>query len=209
MKIFICLFLISSYAFAAKHYISGVQKVTFRTGAGTDNKIIKMLETTSAVELLEQGETWSKVKDSSGEEGYVLNRFLSKDVPYVLRYKWIKSQYDKLKSSHGNLKDDFKEDQTQIDQLKMTVKTLEDQLKQTKNNYEELKLGSADYLGLKKKYDLTLASLEEQTTRVRELESKISIYYIKWFLAGAGVLFLGWLIGLFSRKKKNHSQLKF
>ena len=56
------LVLISANVFAAKSYISGVQKVTFRSGPGKTNKIIKMIESDAAVTVLEEGEEWTKVK---------------------------------------------------------------------------------------------------------------------------------------------------
>ena len=64
-------------------------------------------------------------------------------------------------------------------------------------------------LKLKKKYEKTEELLNSQTSKVKELQTKVSTYYIFWFLAGGGVLFLGWLIGLFSRKKKRSGSLSF
>lgn len=199
--------ILSFNAAAERNYISGVQKVTFRTGPGTDNKVLKMLETDSKVNLVEPGETWSKVEAQGGQEGYILNRFLTKEVPFVLKYKWQKAKFDKLKESTEKIKKQKSELAKQVAVLKSKLEIATQDLGSTKALYSELQVGSADYIGLKAKFESTTKSLNKQNIKVNSLESKISIYYIKWFLAGSGVLFLGWLIGLISRKKKSYSGL--
>ncbi|MFT6633626.1 MAG: SH3 domain protein [Bacteriovoracaceae bacterium] len=199
--------LVSINSIAATNYITGVQKVTFRTGPGTDNKIIRMLETDSKVETMEVGETWTKVKDANGDEGFVLSRFLVKDTPYKFRYEWLKNQHEKLKEKYAEVSKRNGEYDKELTGLKTELDTAKGELSSTAQSYTELKEGSTDFIGLKKKYDSTLKNLNAQTAKVEDLESKISIYYIKWFLAGGGVLFLGWLIGLMSRKKKSYSGL--
>lgn len=207
MKILIVLILSMTAisASAQRRYIDGIQKITFRTGPGTDNKIIRMLETNAKVTLLEEGEKWSKIKDAEGDEGYVLNRFITKQVPFVLQFKWMKSEYDKLKEKNEELTQTITTLKTELKDTKGKLSETETSLQSTQMNFEELKTGSADYIGLKKEYDMTVEKLKSQTRRVKKLEDQVDTYYIKWFLAGGSVLFLGWLIGLISRKKKRYT----
>lgn len=202
------LYLASLGTFAASNYITGIQKVTFRTGPGTDNKIIRMLETDSKVEVLESGETWTKVKDTQGDEGYVLSRFLNKSTPYKLRFDWLKKKHEKLQARDDERKVKNQELIAELKRLQEELVSLKSNLENTEKSFDELKDGSADYIGLKANYDKTVKKLSEQSKKVKDLESKISIYYIKWFLAGGGVLLLGWIIGLMSRKKKSYSGLR-
>jgi len=204
--LFVALFSLS--AFAAKSYISGVQKVTFRTGPGTDNKIIKMLATDQAITVMEAGETWTKVKDGEGNEGYVLNRFITTETPAILKYKWMKSKFEKQKKNMEVLAGNKGELGVQVKELQTKLANTTAALEQVTKEYEELKTGSADYIGLKTKYDSTVKTLTAQNNKVDTLESQISVYYIKWFLAGSGVLVLGWILGLISRKKKNYSSIR-
>jgi SH3 domain protein len=209
MKVLIALTIaiISFNTIAATNYITGVQKVTFRTGPGTDNKIIRMLGTDSKVETMEVGDTWTKVKDSTGEIGYVLSRFLVKNTPYKFRYEWLKAKHEKLENKASGTKTKNNELKEELASLRGELQTAKGELTSTTQSYSDLKEGSSDFINLKKKYDSAVTNLASQTAKVKDLESKISIYYIKWFLAGGGVLFLGWLIGLFSRKKKSYSGL--
>lgn len=208
IAIILSIFIYSHIILAKAHYISGIQKVTFRTGPGTDNKIIKMLATDEKITTLEVGETWTKVKDSENREGYVLNRFVTEEVPGILKFNHIKKKYDKLKEKKSSLKSENKLLTQQISKLNNELKTVKATLSTTEESFEQLTIGSADYIGLKKKYDQTLKNYEDKKERVVQLESQINMYYIKWFLAGGGVLILGWLIGLISRKKKNYSTLR-
>jgi SH3 domain protein len=195
----------STIAFGQKSYISSLQKVTFRTGPGTDNKIIRMILSDEKITILEAGEKWAKITDKSGTEGYVLNRFLSKDTPYSVRYTWLKSKFDKLELKNNTISKALKDIKTQLKETNSSLQTSENSLKEVNGSYEDLKAGSAEFLSLKKKYDQTLYQLKLKTNKVVELESKVNTHYIKWFLAGGGVLLLGWLIGLISRKKKGYS----
>ena len=193
IQLFIILVLISNVAFAKKNYISGSQRVTFRSGPSTSNKVIKMVESEEAVELLSAGDEWSKVRVSSGEEGYVLNRFLTSTIPYSYRYKWLKSEFDKLKESMEEIK-------TQNTEL-LTEQT---RLKQVEADFEELKKGSANYLDLKKKYEASEKESSKFNSEIDSLKSKVNMVYIYWFLAGAGVFLIGWIIGMIGRKKKGY-----
>lgn len=200
--------LLSATAFAKNTYISNLQKITFRTGPGTSNKIIRMIEANEKVTVLEQVDDWSKIKDKEGVEGYVMARFVTDEIPYVNRYKWLKKKYDRLQEKMAKIEESNK---TLNESLKTTqgeLTSAQTQLSDTSKSFEDLKTGSADYIGLKKKFESTVKELGVQNTRVKELEAHVSIYYIQWFLAGGGVLFFGWLIGMLSRKKKYSSSIK-
>ena len=207
--LFICVLSVASIsAIAQNRYVDGIQKVTFRTGPGTDNKIIKMVETNQKLTLIEEGEKWSKVKDSDGDEGYILNRFLTKDVPATLKYEYQKNQNKKLTEKNDELNETINKLKQELAASQTELTTTKTKLDKTQSNFTELKEGASDYIGLKERYNNTVIELERQTERVSQLEAQVNTYYIKWFLAGGGVLFLGWLIGLISRKKKYQSGIR-
>jgi SH3 domain protein len=211
MKIFLILLVLmfSLSAHSEKNYIKGIQKVTFRTGPGTDSKILKMMETDTPVTLLEVGEEWTKVKDSEGKEGYILSRFLSKEVPGSVRYQWLKTKYEKLQNNHNELKLKNTELTKILKNTEADLNKTSTELTTAQTEYDNLKSGSAEYLKLQSNYKKTNALLDDRSSKVIALESQLSKHYIYWFLAGGGVLFLGWLIGLQSRKKKSSGQLSF
>lgn len=203
MKKFVAAILLISVQLSfAKSYISGANRVTFRIGPGTENKIIRMLEKDEAVTVLEAGELWSKVRGSKGNEGYVMKRFLTEEIPWSVKYKWLLGQHKKLKEELRAIKEQKSELDKNLGEAKRELASTADHLRETSSEYEELKTGSANYLELKNMHDKTARELAGKTEEVELLKEKLSLYYFSWFLAGAGILLLGWLIGFFSKKKK-------
>lgn len=199
---------LSGVSQAQTRYVDGIQKVTFRTGPGTDNKIIRMIETNEKVTLLESGDTWAKVKDTDGNVGYILNRFVTKETPYIYRYKYQKNLVERLKEKEEKLEEEIKAFKKELSETKSELTTTKERLTTTEKSFTQLQEGSSDYIGLKKKFESTVLKLKKSTERMEKLEEQVNTHYIKWFLAGGGVLLLGWLIGLISRKKKYQSSIR-
>lgn len=197
INIFLITLILSTVAIAKKNYITSPQSVTFRSGPSVDNKIIKMIPSEDAVEVIEIGDEWSKVSDSSGTEGYVLNRFLTSEIPYSLRFKWLKSQMDKLKTESDDLSEKNKKLANNVEELK-----------KIEQEYIDLKAGSAEYLALKQKHENLIEASSKFENKISHLESRVTTIYIYWFLAGAGVFLLGWIVGIIGRKKRSQSSIR-
>lgn len=206
--IIILLLCLVTVVLAKDSYISGIQKITFRTGPGIDNKIIKMLSSGDKISVIEPGEVWAKVNDGNGNEGFVLTRFITDVIPIGAKYDSLKIKFDRLTEKTSSFSTENKGLKETINSLEKELSDTKGELVTTEKSFEELKKGSADYIGLKLKYDKVLLDLTQKSNRVKELESHVNIHYIKWFLAGAGVLLVGWLIGLISRKRKTYSGLR-
>ena len=97
---------------------------------------------------------------------------------------------------------------------KKLMDTLSDNRKALKNlqrQYDTLKTESADFLDLKKRFEKASHELTGQTRKAKELEKmveELQLYqYIKWFLAGSGVLPVGFIIGFSTKKHRRQSSL--
>lgn len=82
----------------------------------------------------------------------------------------------------------------------------------TKERYEKLVNDSGDVVKLQKERDLLATELQQKNQTLaeqqNELESLRFASSLKWFLAGAGVLIIGWLMGLaLHRRKKRFANL--
>jgi SH3 domain protein len=66
-------------------------------------------------------------------------------------------------------------------------------------------------LSLKKKYQEVSTQLAEQTKRANALDKELSglemNQYIKWFLAGSGVLLAGFIIGFSAKRGRRRPSL--
>ena len=80
-----------------------------------------------------------------------------------------------------------------------------------RTDYETLKADSAEFLNLKSKYEKASVQLEEQTKKANKYEEQISKLefqnYIKWFLAGSGVLMLGFIVGFSTKRQRRRPSL--
>ena len=96
-------------------------------------------------------------------------------------------------------------------QLKSDLEKNEKALKQLSTDYDKLKAGSAEYIELKGKYQTVSGQLAEQTKRADTLDEELRAIemnqYIKWFLAGSGVLLVGFIVGFSARRQRRRPSL--
>ena len=207
----ICLTFFSAAGFAETMYISDKLKVTVRSGPSTEYKILDIGESGDRVELLEAGEDWSLVKLANGREGYVTTRYLVNGPTYAIRYEKLQAKQKTLTQQAAALLDENTKLREENKGLKTTLNGTEKSLKQISGDYQELKAGSAEFLTLKTKYKKVSEQLAEQTQKADRLDkelSKVEInQYIKWFLAGSGVLLLGFIVGFSAKRSRRRPSL--
>ncbi|MBW2506300.1 MAG: TIGR04211 family SH3 domain-containing protein [Deltaproteobacteria bacterium] len=212
-------------ATADTRYVGDELVITLRAGKSSQHKIIKTLKTGTALEVLEEDETYLKVRIQDGSEGYVLRQYVSSDPPKTQRI----AELEKLNS---NLQKKYKTLETTNSDLEMQLKAYREKSGQEISNLRvkstELEKNLEQALTgermMAEKYDALLAQAEnvveiaaerdrllqqneklqaEAATLAEKNEKLADARMIKWFLAGGGVLFLGWLIGRISRKKRS------
>ncbi len=177
-------------------YVNGIMKITMRTGPGQNHKIVAMLKSGDSLELLDNKNGWSLVKADNGKQGWVLTRFITKNMPVVLMVNKLKDQNKVLSEA--------------LDKLKQQNKVLSEQAKQSKiieESYYRLKKESANFLSLEKKYKKTAVSFKKQQKRIAFLEKQLRNEDIKWFLSGSGVLLIGIFLGISAGRKRKSSLL--
>ncbi|MCJ7541033.1 MAG: hypothetical protein MUO88_15375, partial [Desulfobacterales bacterium] len=78
-------------------------------------------------------------------------------------------------------------------------------------SYETLKRESKQFLDLQAKYKESTSKLAAQTQKAEKYEDELTKLLwnknIKWFLGGAGVLILGFIIGFSTKRQRRHSSL--
>ena len=74
------LFFLAGNAIAETRYVSDMLEITMRSGKGTSYGITRMLRSGTAVQVLEADKAagYTRVRTSSGKEGWVLSRFVMK-----------------------------------------------------------------------------------------------------------------------------------
>ncbi len=185
-------------------YVQPSCEVMLRRGQGTEFKILEVLSDGAKVELLEETELWARVRSEGGREGWLPKRFLTDIQP-------AKNRLDELEKQRGLLEEQNRELQQQVAVLQEQQTALEEQLHLC---VQERDKAVHDYSGLKDKaasIEKVMAERKELQEEVSRLRSQVTTLEndngalrksssLRWFLAGSGVLLVGWLLGLASGK---------
>ncbi len=177
-------------------YVTGITKITMRTDAGVEHKIVAMLKSGTKLEIIEYRNDWSKVRTDRGKTGWVLSRFLSEKIPAALLV-------DELRKENLNLISKLKE--VKQENTKLINENV--RLAQVEGKYSELKQKSASFLKLDKEYKKISEQSEIQKHQIKKLENSLNSDEKLWFLSGGGIFIVGLCFGLSTRKKKKSSLL--
>jgi len=141
----------------------------------------------------------------------VTSRYLVNGPTYAIRYEQLQTKQKTLSQQATALLDENTKLREENKGLKTTLNGTEKSLNQISGDYQELKAGSAEFLTLKTKYKKVSEQLAEQTQKADRLDkelSKVEInQYIKWFLAGSGVLLLGFIVGFSAKRSRRRPSL--
>jgi SH3 domain protein len=208
----LCFFLMVIPAHSETTYITDEIRVMVRSDAGVDRRIIAMPKSGTRVEVLEESEDgWSKVRLPNEKEGWILSRYLSAGLPNKEVIAKLKSENQALRQRAKTTSEEsvlLKKERNDFQKaLAMQTKTA----KTLKESYETLKKGSSEYLSLKASYDKVSEDLETRTKRLAELEEKLRALQesqtLRWFLGGAAVLFVGFIVGFMVRRPRRRPSL--
>jgi SH3 domain protein len=183
-------------------YVSDRMQITVRTGPTTENRVIEMISSGDQVTVLEEtNDGWARVRTASGKEGWVLRRFLIDEIPAVVRLHEFADGQGK------NLAQRLEEAKREGGEAKRLQALAETRAREAEAALQKLQSECAEVVKLREEYGRLQEEYQQQTQEIEELSTEIeSMRFstnLKWFLAGGGVLFLGWLIGLaFGRRKK-------
>jgi len=191
IALLLCLIFFVGISFAETVYVGGVMKITMRKGPGTKHKVLSMLVTGDSLEIVENGRAWTRVRNAEGKEGWVLTRFITRDVPMKRQVGVL----DKKNKDLTVLLEKIRAENRDVEATQKKFAVIEDA-------YNRLKKKSADFLALEAAHEEMTQAFNQQKDRILTLESSLSKEDIKWFLSGAGVLVVGIILGVSTRKKK-------
>ena len=193
--IFAVLFLVSTSALGATQYVTDELRISLRSGAGNQYRIIRVIQTGTRLETLETSGEWTRVR--AGETtGWVRTQYLTAQPIAADRLAQAQQQLSDARERANELEGALRDARGKLD----AAQTRADKLASTSETLQQ-KVASAQK-GLK---------LSEENTRLRErtttLKSRISeltseVTYLtnqnerEWFMVGAGVLFAGLLSGM-------------
>jgi SH3 domain protein len=194
--------LLATGAMAQTRYVSDELVITFRTGPGSQNAIVRNLTSGDRVEVLEvlEDQGYSRVRLANGDEGWVLTQYLQDEPTAQLR---LAAATRDLAAERGRTA----ELAQRVDELETELAATAESLTETQSSaarvtaeLDDVRSASASAIETRQQNatlrqrvaDLTAAAeadeMEIDSLRRRERQN--------WFIIGAAVLLGGIIIGL-------------
>jgi len=194
--IFTLLMIPATPASAEQYYVSQRMEITMRTGPGVSYKIMAMLPSGDGVNMVDYGKEWSKVQTADGKEGWVLSRYMTKEVPVNLMVKELQKKNSELSAMLAQVKSE-----------NMALSGTKEKLLGKEKDYNDLKQRSANFLEIEQKYNDAVRQLEEQKVFIEQCNSQSHKEILYSFSIGAGVLIIGIILGISAKKQRRSSLL--
>lgn len=204
--------LLAATSWAENIYVSENIRLTVRKDPGNDKKIVGILMSGDQVSVLQHGDEWTKIRFSDDKEGWVLSRFLSTQMPSSLALKMLEKKYEEVVAQSGMPQEDVRRLKEENEKLSTDQQNCGRQLQSLNDSYKTLKMDSQEVVKLRADYEVALSRVSELEKKLELLETEVGKamfdQYFKWFLAGAGVLLAGFLLGFIVRRKRSYSLMR-
>ena len=205
------LFVSSGNVYAETLYVKDVLRLPLRTGQSTEYKIIAVIESGLQVEVMQIQEEWTQVRLPNEKEGWVQSRYLTPEPTAKLKLEQLEIKHKNLTAQAATLLEENTRLKRETRNLGTELADNQKSLDKINKDFESLKADSAEFLKLKTNYDVTAAELAEKSKKLAILEeelSRLELYnYIKWFLAGSGVLLVGFIVGFSAKRQRRRPSL--
>ncbi|UCG13372.1 MAG: TIGR04211 family SH3 domain-containing protein [Deltaproteobacteria bacterium] len=188
-------------ALATTYYVSDTTlEANLRAGTGIEYRIIALVRPGASVTLLGEKDGWAQVALRDGRTGWIFKRYLSERPPWRLTAQKLAEKNQELESRVGTIEQSQRVLQQENNRLRKKLNVEHQELQGVRQEYETLKKGAANYLELKTAYENLTSEAQQRKDQLEKVQEayehlKLSTS-LRWFLSGAGVLILGWLLGL-------------
>ncbi len=230
LMLVLCLTIASTEtAFAETLYVSDQLVVSMRADPRDNAETVQYLRTDSPLEVLGKTHEYVHVRNKDGETGYVKAQYLSSSTPKPIVIRRLENERTRLQSQVEDLEVQLKKasvkgeaaQQETYEELRATKQLNEKlqkdlaeanaELTSLRNRYHQLETNAKNVVTITNERNRLKTDNERMHQEMIALEQKrdslLKTGMIKWFLAGAGVLFIGWVLGKMSRSRRRPSLL--
>jgi len=201
--------------YADTRYVTDQLVISVRNGHNPSDIVLGYIKTATPVDVIEEIGDYSRIKTEDGLEGWVLTKYIVSEKPKALIIEDLKSEIQKL-----NEKADSKK---LLETKKMYEEKIGELEQEVNINQRFTAKAKSDLIQLDNKYKNLLAHSQNKEELIRESEQlkKLNTHLnteikslkqqnkvplkskgLQSFVAGAGVLLLGYLLGASAKKKK-------
>ncbi|MBW2477733.1 MAG: TIGR04211 family SH3 domain-containing protein [Deltaproteobacteria bacterium] len=209
---------------AETRYISDRMVVSLRDQPQDNANVVTYLRSDTPIEVLSESGEYVKVETGNGEVGFIKQNYVSDTLPKSLQIERLQKERNALSETIAELERQLSEINTlddgsqqklalQLSEVEEEKETLAEALDEVqialttvKQEFETFKSDADNVDALIRERDQLLEKVHtlesSSATLEQEQESLLRTGAIKWFLAGAGVLFFGWFIGKLSASRR-------
>lgn len=210
--------------FADTRYVSDRLIISVRDGQNQNAAVLGYIETGAPLDILEEKEDLLRIRTEDGIEGWVRAQYIISEKPKVLIIENLKNEITALKkeietskneqdSASNTLSKTKKMYQEEIEELKEEVNINQKFAAKAKSDFIQLNKKHTNLLRHSKNTEGLIGEVEklkklnaELNTEAKSLrkdrKNPLKSNKIQSFIAGAGVLLFGFILGGSARKKK-------
>lgn len=193
---------VAGQCLAETRYVSDKLEITMRSGKGNTYSITRMLDSGTAVEVLEVDKSagYTRVRTSSGKEGWVLSRYLMK-VPAARdrlasaekKLAELELEKRKLETAMASLSEEKNTLNRQLGSLQGDSRKVSQELAEIRRTASSALAIDSENKDLKSRVvslERELQTLQQENEGLRDRTAR------DWFMVGAAVVLLGIIVGL-------------
>lgn len=187
-------------ATAATRYVDDHLIITMRTGKANTFQILRTIPSGTVVELLEEDGDYSRIRTDDGQEGWVLSRFLTTRPIAKVRLARTEKQLEKVREEKRRLEERLaalNEEKSSLDKEHSSLGSETEQLRKQLDDLREVAARPIELAQQNETLNNEVGQLQRQLQQVKAENDRLHDRSQRdWFLAGAGVLIGGILLGL-------------
>lgn len=183
-------------------WVSDEFEIMLRTGPSTGNAIQRMLRSGTEVEVLQRDPDsgYSRVRAPDGTEGWVITRYLMGEPAARQQLQQLTSQLTNAQDAGSSLTAQLQAIRSEHREAEETIAALEREKQALERELAEIRRTASDVLAIDEQNRRLQQELTDAEIRIDTLEQENSMLSGQqnrnWFIAGASVLVVGLLLGL-------------
>lgn len=176
-------------------YVTDELEITLRSGQGNDYRIVGLLRSGAELEVLERGETWTRVRRGD-DEGWVRSVYLQDEPGAVNQLNEAQAELETLREENRELTEALTAAESSLESVRATRDELDETNQRMQQRLQEadegLELADENQALRKEVVDLEreVEDLARENDRMADRDQQ------DWFLTGAGVVVGGMLLGI-------------
>lgn len=176
-------------------YVTDDLRLNLRSGPGNQYRILELLPSGTAVQVLERGQEWTRVR-AGGTEGWMRSSYLQSQPAAAVRLGQVSEELARLQEQNAGLTEALEATQQELQAAVAEAETLRAENETMSRRLEQASRGlelADENQALKKQVIDLEREVQDLTNETRRLSDRSRQ---DWFVVGAGVMAFGMLVGI-------------